>query len=260
MRVTILGCGSSAGVPKIGCQCEVCQSDNPKNYRTRVSLWVETGGKSLLIDSSPDLREQALRENITQLDAVLYTHEHADHIMGIDDLRSFNWLAKKAIDIYGDQRTIEALKSRFPYIFRGDNTEYRWYAPTLNPHILEASTSQFSAAGIDISYFNQGHGRITSLGFRIGNMAYSTDTDYLSDETLAQLQGLDLWIVDCLRYDPSPSHANLEMTLGWIEKTKPKLAVLTHMAHDMGYEELLTRLPEGVIPAYDGWSMQLAGG
>lgn len=257
MKITILGCGSSQGVPFIGCDCAVCTSQNPKNNRTRVSLLVEIGGKNLLIDSSPDLRQQALRENIRRIDAVLYTHGHADHTNGADELRSFNYLSGDALPIYGDTHTLETLKKRFHYAFL-PKPENLWYRPCLTPYtVVDKDVGSFSLFGQEIRYFQLGHGKSKTYGYRIGNMAYCTDCDAISDAAFAQLEGLDFWIVDCLRYEPSYSHAHLELTLSWIKRAKPKRAILTHMNHDFDYDTLKASLPDGVEPGYDGLKLLL---
>lgn len=257
MRVTVLGCGSSAGVPLIGCDCPVCTSGDPKNSRTRVSLMVETGGRNILIDSSPDLRQQALREGIRQVDAVIYTHDHADHTAGLDELRSFNYLAQDVIPVYGNQQTIETLQKRFSYAFlpKPDNL---WYRPSLEPHIfVDKPVGSFNVLGQEIGYIQLGHGKSKTYGYRIGNFAYCTDCDWISNESMEALQGLDTWIVDCLRPSTSHSHAHLELTLEWISRAKPKRAILTHMAHDFDYHTLKASLPDGIEPGYDGLIVEL---
>lgn len=256
LSVTMLGCGSSGGVPFIGCDCEICTSTNPRNKRTRVSALVNTQGKSLLIDTSPDLRQQALRENVRRVDAVLYTHDHADHIGGIDDIRSFNWLADDAIPAYGDPHTIDNITSRFSYIFQ-PRPEI-WSRGSMIAHKLQDKPIvHFDAAGVPVTAIRQQHGKGHSLGYRIGNFAYSTDANGFSDEAAAALEGLDVWIVDCLRYKPAPTHAHLEMALGWISQLKPKLAILTHMSHEFDYEALSRELPSGVVVGYDGLHIAL---
>lgn len=257
IKVTMLGCGSSAGVPFISCNCLVCTSKNSKNNRTRVSLFVETEGGKLLIDSSPDLRQQALRENIRHIDAVLYTHAHADHTNGLDELRSFNYLSGDIIPIYGDAETLESIQKRFAYAFlpKPDNL---WYRPCLRAHVVvDKEVGNFSLFDEEITYFQLGHGRSKSYGYRIGNFAYSTDCDAIPDAAFAQLENLDVWIVDCLRMEPSYSHAHLEMTLEWIARAKPKRAILTHMNHDFDYETLKASLPDNVEPGYDGLCFSL---
>lgn len=257
MKVTILGCGSSAGSPIIGCQCSQCTSQDPKNHRTRVSLLVEVHGKNILIDSSPDLRQQALREGITRIDAVLYTHDHADHTNGLDELRSFNYLAKDVIPIYGDPHTLQTLKERFGYAFQ-PKPENLWYRPCLVPHaFVDKPVGDFLLFGIKISYYELGHGKSKTYGYRIGNFAYSTDCDAIPGHSFAALSDLDLWIVDCLRYEPSYSHAHLDLTMSWINHVRPSQAILTHMSHDLDYQTLKASLPDRTKPGYDGLSFEL---
>lgn len=256
MRVTVLGCGSSSGIPVIGCRCRVCTSDNPKNQRTRVSVYVETDGRGLLIDTSPDLRQQALSQKIEQVDAVLYTHDHADHTHGVDDLRSFNALSDAALPVYGDEHTLELVKQRFPYAFLPKPPF--WFRPCLTPHVLpEKPIHRFEAAGVPVTMFQQTHGKMHTLGYRIGDFSYSTDIDFLPETAFEALEGTQLWVVDCLRYTKSFSHSHLALTLSWIERVKPKLAILTHMAHDFDYDTLSAELPSGVVPGYDGIVVEL---
>ena len=257
MRVTILGCGSSGGVPVIGCDCSVCTSDNPKNKRMRVSVLVEAGGINLLIDSSPDLRQQALCNSIRRIDAVLYTHDHADHTHGIDDLRSFNYLSDESLPVYGSAETLALLQQRFAYAFL-PKPESVWYRPSLIPHILpDEAVHHFNIGDIAITSFEQMHGKFKTLGYRIGNFSYSTDVDVLPETAFEALERTEVWLVDCLRYGKSYSHSNLENTLGWIDRVKPKLAVLTHMAHEFDYDTLAAELPPGVVPGYDGMVIEL---
>jgi len=257
MKVTLLGCGSSTGVPVIGCDCKVCTSDNPRNKRTRVSVLVETGGMNLLIDSSPDLRQQALRHAIRRVDAVLYTHEHADHAHGIDELRSFNYLSDSALPVYGSAESLGLLQKRFAYAFLSDKPEI-WYRPWLIPHTLpDEAVYKFNIRDIPIVSFQQIHGKMKTIGYRIGNFSYSTDLDTLPESSFKALEGTEIWVVDCLRYKKSHNHSNLENTLKWIARVKPKLAVLTHMSHELDYDTLAKALPPGVVPGYDGMVMKL---
>ena len=236
----------------IGCKCKVCTSDNPRNKRSRVSVLVETQGKNLLIDTSPDLRAQMLANGLSRVDAVLYTHDHADHTHGIDDLRSFNYLTGKALPIYCDRHTYDSLLTRFAYAFRKPEPEV-WYRPCLNAHILpDNEVHKFKVIDISVTLFKQMHGKSSSLGYRIGDFAYSTDTDGLTDEAFEALSGVKVWIVDCLRYERSRTHATLEMALKWVGRIKPEQAILTHMSHELDYEALSKELPKSVVPGYDG--------
>lgn len=250
MKVTILGCGTSGGVPRIGNVWGRCDPQNPRNRRRRVSILVESGPTKILVDTSPDLREQCLDADIRHLDAVLYTHDHADHTHGIDDLRGIMHCMGKRLDVYANAATLDVLKSRFDYVFESQSG----YPAIADAHEI---TGPFSVGEIDITPFEQVHGDITSLGFRFGPIAYSTDLNELPEAARETLRGVDLWIVDALRYDPHPTHPHLDLTLEWIADIKPKRALLTHMTWDMDYEELRQRLPEGVEPAYDGLVVEI---
>lgn len=246
MKVTILGCGTSAGVPRPGLGWGACDPDNPKNRRRRVSILVEEGDTRLIVDTSPDLREQLLSADVAELDAVLWTHDHADHTHGIDDLRSvFYARGRRPVPAYGDARTLAVLRQRFGYCFEGQGGY---------PAICEAReiNGPFRVGDIDIVPFEQQHGPITSLGFRFGDIAYSTDLNALPEEAFAALEGVRVWIVDALRYEPHPTHPHLDLTLEWIARVRPERAILTHMTWDMDYDTLRRDLPEGVEPAYDG--------
>ena len=256
MKITILGSGTSGGVPFVGCKCEVCTSDHPKNKRRRASILVETQGKRILIDTSPDLRMQALDNDLATVDAVLFTHAHADHTHGIDDIRSFNHNANQPIDAYGDAETMAFLQKKFEYVFMPPVPEKGWYRPCLAPNIIEHSKA-FDIDGVEIIPFKQQHGKGFSVGFRIGNMAYSTDTNGFPEESLPYLQGLDCWIVTALQYKPHATHAHVDMTLEWVEQFKPKQTILTHMAHAIDYVTLQEKLPNNIIPAYDNMAVDL---
>lgn len=259
MKITILGCGHSLGVPVIGCDCAVCKSDNPKNRRMRVSVAVEVAGKTLIIDTSPDFREQMLLNNIKKIDAVLYTHDHADHAHGIDDLRSFNFLQDSTIPIYGNNATISSLQKRFAYTFMPRPAQNAMFRPSLTANIIPDGdvVSEFIIENIQIIAFEQQHGKIKSIGYRIGDFAYSTDVDYLPETAFEALKGVKIWVVDCLRYEPSYSHSHLERTLEWIKRVQPKQAILTHTAHEFDYDKLPSELPNGVLMGYDGMVIKI---
>ncbi len=256
MRVTILGCGASRGVPIVGCDCVVCKSDNPRNKRMRVSVFIENNNHNLLIDSSPDLRMQALINNIRKVDAVIYTHSHADHCHGLDDLREYNVMTKKALNVYGDKKTMEEIERRFPYAFLPFDPDRPWLKVSLKSNIIE-EWRPFKVGNAEIIPFIQGHGKSYSLGYRINKFAYSTDVNFLSEEAIEILKGIDVWIVDCQQYIKAPTHAHLDLTLEWINIVKPKLAILTHMHHVMEYVKLKSELPDGVEPAYDGMKIDI---
>ncbi len=252
MKVTILGCGGSGGVPLITGDWGRCNPLNPRNRRRRVSALVEQDGTTILIDTSPDLRAQFLDARVTSLDAVLYTHEHADHCHGIDELRAFGHGRKdRPIPAYGTVETLDLLIQRFRYIFEqsggGSGTLYR---PLLAACAIDGP---FTIGGIRVIPFAQDHGfGATTTGYRIGGVAYSTDVVGLDDAAFAVLAGLDLWIVDCLRYEPHPTHAHFDLTMSWIARARPKRAILTHLNHMLDYDDLATRCPSGVEPGYDG--------
>jgi phosphoribosyl 1,2-cyclic phosphate phosphodiesterase len=254
MKVTILGCGGSGGVPLIGDYWGACNPGNPKNKRLRVSILVEQGGTVILVDTSPDLRQQALAVGLGRLDAVLFTHGHADHLNGIDDLRPVNRLMDRALDVYGSPETIAEIRERFGYVFTPIRPGFGFYKPCLDPHEV---TGPFQIGSLAVTPFEQDHGFTKTTGYRIGDMAYSTDVVDLPDSAFAALTGLKLWIVDCLRFKPHETHAHLDKTLSWIERAKPQRAILTHMNHDVDYDELAARLPAGVEPGFDGLTITL---
>lgn len=256
MRVTMLGCGPSWGVPRIGGEWGACDPANPRNRRRRVSVLVETGGAILLIDTSPDLREQLLDAEVRRIDAVLFTHAHADHLHGIDDLRSVNWLMQRGIPVFASAQTLADISRRFGYVFdpvKSDG-QFAYYKPVLEPQAIDGP---FRAAGVDVMPFLQDHGFSKTLGFRIGAVAYSTDVIELDEAAFATLRGVELWIVDCIRRKPHVTHAHLEKTLRWIARVKPRRAVLTHMDESLDYETLRRELPAGVEPGYDGLVIEL---
>lgn len=260
-RFTILGCGSSGGVPRIGAMWGKCDPDNPKNRRRRAGALVERvdGGKrtTVLIDSSPDLREQLLSVRCDALDGVLYTHDHADHTHGIDDLRMVAYSMKKRIDCFADAHTRQSLVERFAYCFQ--TPEGSSYPPILNAREARAGEPiRIGGAGgmVEALPLLQRHGDINSLGYKVGRLAYSPDISDIPEETLPLLEGLDVWIVDALRYTPHPSHFHVKRALEWADRLKPKRTILTHMTTDMDYDTLKRDLPEGVEPAYDGLSVE----
>lgn len=254
MRVRILGCGGSGGVPLLGGIWGDCDPDEPKNRRRRASILIEEGPTTILVDTSPDLREQLLDAGTRRLDAVLFTHAHADHLHGIDDLRSMNRLMRAPIPVHADARTLQAIAQRFAYVFSPLEPGVSFYKPTLTPHEI---AGKFAVAGIAVVPFEQGHGFTKTLGFRIGDMGYSTDVVDLDETAFDILAGVDLWIVDCLRYDPHPTHSHLARTLDWIARVKPRRAVLTHMDIPLDYATLRRELPPGVEPGYDGLTIEV---
>ena len=251
MRITMLGCGPSWGVPRIGDDWGACDPAEPRNRRRRVSILLEDGGSALLIDTSPDLRQQLLDAEIRQVDAVLFTHAHADHLHGIDDLRSVNRMMQKALPIYADPKTLDEIRRRFGYVLTPPRPDAGalFYKPVLE---ATAITGPFEVAGIAVTPFTQDHGFSQSLGFRFGRFAYSTDVIRLDEEAFAVLAGVETWIVDCIRREPHVTHSHLEQTLAWIARLKPRRAILTHMDESLDYDTLRRALPTGVEPGYDG--------
>ncbi len=261
LQVRILGCGSSGGVPRLGGPDEagnwgVCDPMNPKNRRRRCSILVKRisnrGETRALVDTSPDLREQLLDARIGKLDGVVLTHDHADQTHGMDDLRAITINAHKRTDVWADKPTWETVMTKFGYCFvRPPDSDY---PPILNAHEIPEPFRPFAIFGaggeVPVLAFEQGHGRMRSLGFRFGPVAYSSDVDYLDDDAFAALSGVECWIVDALRYTPHPSHAHLEKTLSWIARAKPRHAVLTNMHLDMDYETLKRELPSGIEPGF----------
>ena len=254
MKVTILGCGTSSGVPRIGNDWGACDPADPRNRRTRASILVEHDGTRILVDTSPDLRAQLLAANLVMLDAVIWTHEHADHCHGIDDLRQVFHATGRPVPGYARVKTLDLLQRRFAYVFTGNGG----YPPTVEPHEL---ADTLAIGGIAVSVVDQPHGRITSAGLRFeageAVVGYSTDTDHLTEDMAKLFTDLDLWIVDGLREKPHPTHAHLEETLGWIAQLKPKRAVITHMDQSLDYATLPARLPVGVEPGHDNLAIML---
>ncbi|MDP2356460.1 MAG: MBL fold metallo-hydrolase [Beijerinckiaceae bacterium] len=255
--VVILGCGSSGGVPRVGGEWGACNPDNPKNRRRRCSILIEQtrpeGETIVLVDTSPDLREQLLETGTTRLDGILITHSHADHTHGIDDVRPLVIKMRRRVDVYMDDSTEAALRARFSYVF--ETPIGSQYSPLMNPMELRHGVG-VSIAGPGGSVaavpFRLNHGDMDSLGFRIGDMAYTPDVVAIPDASVEFLAGLDLWIIDALRYTRHPSHFSLAEALDWIARMKPRRAVLTNLHTDLDYDALRTELPKGVMVAHDG--------
>lgn len=253
MRVTILGCGSSTGVPMLGNDWGTCDPANPRNRRRRASILVETGATTVLVDTSPDLREQLIDVRCKWLDAVIYTHGHADHLHGIDDLRSINYFRNGPLDAHADDATLDVIRARFGYVFDPIPAGVEMYKPWLVPRPI---AGPFRIGDLEIVPFDQDHGFSRTLGFRFGPIAYSTDALELPEEAFGVLAGVDTWIVDCLQEQPHRTHAHLARTLAWIARVKPRHAVLTHMNVWTDYAALAAKLPVGVEPAWDGMVLE----
>ena len=262
LMLTILGCGSSAGVPRPALGWGKCDPHNPKNRRHRCSLLVEQSAKQgttrIVIDTSPDLREQLIEAHVDHIDAVFLTHEHADQTHGIDDLRSVVLHQRRRIPLYLNQSTAKEVLHRFSYCFI--SPQGSGYPPILTEHAIEAGGSQAiegKGGRITLSAFLVQHGNIPALGYRIGDAAYSPDLNDIPRESWPMLENLDLWIVDGLRYAPHPSHFSVDDALSWINRFKPRRAILTNMHSDLDYEVLRQSLPAGVVPAYDGMRLEV---
>ncbi|NKC31496.1 MBL fold metallo-hydrolase [Falsiroseomonas selenitidurans] len=264
MRVTLLGCGGSAGVPQLGGpggsgEWGECDPAEPRNRRSRTSALVEdAAGRRLLIDAGPDLRQQFLSCGIATIDAVAFTHAHADHVLGIDDLRSVNRLRGTALDAFGTEETLALLAQRFDYAFRPP-TPPGFYRPALTPRpVLVGET--VAMAGMPVQVLRQDHRVMETLAFRIGRFAYSTDVVAMPEESLAGLEGLDTWVVGCFQRRPHPVHAHVAQVLDWVARMRPRRTVLTHMGIDLDYAALREALPAGVEPAHDGMVLEVAEG
>jgi len=256
MKVTILGCGGSSGTPAVGLGWGKCDPKNPKNSRLRSSILVENGETQILVDTSPDLRQQLLNTDVKRLDAVLFTHYHADHLHGVDDLRQINREMNAPIDIYADVDTLRVIDLRFGYVLEplAENANM-YYKPTLVSHELNDG-EVFSIGSIDIQVFIQDHGFCNTLGFRFGPIAYSTDVVELPDHAFDILKGVDTWVIGTLIDHPHPTHAHVDKALDWIERIHPRRGVLSHLGYGFDYDTLNKRLPDHVEPAFDGMILE----
>ncbi len=252
MQVTILGCGSSAGTPVVGCSCKTCTSNNPRNKRTRCSSLVTLdSGDNVLIDTGPDLRLQALREGFTHVDSVLYTHTHADHLHGIDDLRAFCQINRKQIPLYTYQVAANHIKEKFGYTIR-EATNF-WDLPVLSIKAVKAPFVLFNTQVIPIPIK---HGNLDIFAYRIGNFAYLTDVSKIPESSLDQLQNLDVLLIDCLRPTKHPTHINFEQSLEYVSRINAKQSVLIHMTHELEYQSLTNTLPKNVMVGFDGLKLE----
>ncbi len=250
MKITILGSGTSTGVPMVGCGCPVCASDDPRDKRSRASIVIETSDRYVLVDTSTDLRKQVIREKIPRIDAVLFTHSHADHIHGIDDLRGFHFIHREVIPCYGAKETIAAIAGNFSYIFTG--LEAAGYTPLLEPHVFSGPFDLFGLTVIPVPLV---HGTMAATGYRIGDFAYLTDLSAIPEGSMALLRGLEILLIDALRYTPHRNHLNIEGALRVVEQLRPKNAYFTHLTHEVAHADG-TRLPPGVELAYDGLKLE----
>ncbi len=253
MKISFLGTGTSQGVPVIACDCETCISRDPRDKRLRTSLLIQTSLTTIVVDTGPDFRQQMLSHKIKKLDAVLFTHEHRDHIAGLDDIRAYNFRQKKAMEVYTEERVLTALKYQYPYIFA--EKKYPG-APQVNIHLI--NDQEFQIGELNIIPIRVMHYRLPVLGFRIGELAYITDANYISEEEKEKLFGVKHLIINALRREKHVSHFTLSEALELIKEISPKRAYLTHISHLMGLQKHLDReLPNNVMAAYDGLSFEL---
>jgi phosphoribosyl 1,2-cyclic phosphate phosphodiesterase len=253
IKITVLGSGTSVGVPTIGCPCAVCASTDPRDNRLRPSILVSRGGVNVLIDTAPDLRQQALRARISHIDGILYTHAHADHILGLDDVRPFNYGRRDPIPVYGTPETLEALQRCFPYIFASGRSESS--RPKIACHSFDSAPIRI--AGLEFLPVRLAHGSGVSHGFRFGRAAYLTDHSDIPEESVPLLEGLDVLFLDALRHTPHPTHSTVERSVAWVERLRPRRAFFTHICHDLSHAELESSLPPHIRPAYDGLEIEV---
>jgi phosphoribosyl 1,2-cyclic phosphate phosphodiesterase len=263
MKVTLLGTGGSAGVPTIGGtdgsgDWGDCDPTEPKNRRTRSSIILEApNNQRLLIDTSPDLRNQLLDCRIPSVDAIMFTHAHADHIAGLDDVRVLNRIANRPLPAFGSSKTLAEITGRFAYAFKPWIPPH-FYRPVFEVNIIRHAET-FAAAGLSVQVFVQTHDRIETLGLRVGNFAYSTDVSALNDDAFAILDGIDTWVVDCaLLLGPHWAHADLPTVIGWVKRVKPRRTILTHMGIGMDWAWMQSNLPPGIEAGFDGMQLHLA--
>jgi phosphoribosyl 1,2-cyclic phosphate phosphodiesterase len=251
IEVIVLGSGTSVGVPMIGCTCPVCRSDDPRDQRLRPSLLVRYAGYEVLVDTGPDLRQQALRAGMQRLDAVLYTHSHADHILGVDDIRPFNFLAQRSIPIFGAEETLATIRRTFAYAFDGKPSQSS--RPKLEPQTMDGHPIDIH--GLHFQPIPVVHGNLECYGFRFGNIAYLTDFSSIPETSLCMLRNLDIVFLDALRHKPHPMHSTVEESLKLVELLHPKSAYFTHISHDLPHALTEETLPPNVHLAYDGLTL-----
>lgn len=253
MKLTFLGTGTSQGVPVVACQCPVCLSNNPKDKRLRASVMIETETQCLVIDAGPDFRQQMLTHQVRHLNGILLTHEHVDHIFGLDDIRAFNWVQKQPTDIYAEERVQIAIRRIFDYVF----ATYRYPGiPQMHLHLIE--NKPFQISDLEIIPIRGYHYKLPVFGFRFGKIAYVTDVNRLEDAEIDKLRGLDVLVLNALRKEEHISHYSLSQALELIAEVKPGKAYLTHLSHQMGfYDEVQKELPKNVFLSYDGLEIEI---
>ncbi len=253
MKFTFLGTGTSQGVPIIGCSCPVCSSQDSHDKRLRTAALIEFNGTTIAIDAGPDFRQQMLSANVKKLDAILLTHEHRDHIAGLDDVRAFNFLQKKPMDIWGEERVLEAVQNEFSYVF----ADYKYPgSPKMNLHTMNGQP--FSIEGVEVIPIRAYHYKMPVYGFRVGDLSYITDANSIPESEMQKLLGTEVLVINALRKEKHISHFNLQEAIEVIDKVKPREAYITHMGHQMGfYQEVQNELPANIFLAYDGLNLEL---
>jgi phosphoribosyl 1,2-cyclic phosphate phosphodiesterase len=254
LKITVLGSGTSSGVPTIGCSCAVCASTDPRDKRLRPSILIGCSGRNIVIDTSPDFRAQILRSGATRLDAIVYTHSHADHILGLDDIRPFNFHQRSRIPIYASAPAFAVIQRVFAYVF--DPTERNTAVPKLDVNIIDGSP--FKVLDLEFQPIPVAHGQETIFGFRFGNAAYLTDHSGIPESSMERLHGLDVLFLDALRRKPHPTHSTLEASIETAQRLQPKRTFFTHMCHDLAHAETEASLPPGIFLAYDGLEIDVA--
>ncbi|HML18733.1 MAG TPA: MBL fold metallo-hydrolase [Bryobacteraceae bacterium] len=253
IHITVLGSGTSSGVPTIGCRCEVCSSADPRDNRLRPSILIRYDGRTVIVDTTPDFRQQALRARIERLDAILYTHAHADHILGLDDVRPFNYRQRQAIPIYGMEETLGAIQRVFRYAFAEEPAQSS--VPRLDLHVLDGEP--FDLFGLTVTPIPLVHGSSEVFGFRFGRAAYLTDHSDIPDESKRKLEGLDVLFLDALRHRPHPTHSTVERSVEWVKELAPRRAFFTHICHDLPHARTEAALPANAHLAYDGLELDV---
>jgi phosphoribosyl 1,2-cyclic phosphate phosphodiesterase len=253
MKITFLGTGTSQGIPVIACDCKVCRSDNPKDNRLRTSVLIEDNNQTIVIDTGPDFRQQMLRENVQKLDAIVYTHQHKDHVAGMDDIRAFNYKFKKDMDIYCTAEVEEALIREFPYVF----STYKYPGvPEIKVHNIK--NEPFNINGVEILPIEGLHYKLPVFGYRINDFVYLTDVSFVSEKEKEKMKGADIIVLDALRKTPHISHFTMEQAVELLEELQPKQGYLIHISHLMGlHNEVVKELPDFIKPAHDGLVLQL---
>ncbi|MBL0054096.1 MAG: MBL fold metallo-hydrolase [Bacteroidetes bacterium] len=254
MKVTFLGTGTSQGVPVISCPCKICTSSNPRDNRLRSAILIEDEGTNIVIDTGPDFRQQMLRAQVKHLDAIVFTHEHKDHLAGLDDIRAFNYFNKKRVDVYAHERVQAAIKREFPYIFDGNNYPG---IPEIDLYDIRAGVN-IQINNITLQPLEVMHYQLPVFGFRINNFVYITDANFIAPHVMREIKGVDHFVINALRREKHISHFTLDEALAVIEEVNPGRAYLTHISHQLGlHDDVAAELPKNVVPAYDGMIIEM---